>query len=204
MADRAATAEPIAGGIRAGLAQILAWDLGDSVSGELMEPTRRLAARLQSVPETPRRPTFCLPREDIWQYSRIADLLVLEPPGPNSSFPLARSRPLVLAACAADAHGHSVLGVDPHAGPPAGHGPGHARWAAKLPPAWTLEPEQIRLLAYHAIASGARGLWFRSDSRLDATDRQTRSCGPRSLEWLNLELQMLRGLGGHGHSTKPN
>ena len=53
-----------------------------------MEPTRRLATRLQSVPESLRRPTICLPRNDIWQYSRIADLVVLDPPGPQSSLPL--------------------------------------------------------------------------------------------------------------------
>ncbi len=56
--------------------------------------------------------------------------------------------------------------------------------------AWTLEPEQIRLLAYHAIASGARGLWFRSDSRLDATDRHS-ILRAKTLQWLNLELVLL-------------
>ncbi len=79
------------------MVQVLAWDLGESVSAELMEPTRRLAMQLQSVPESLRRPTICLPRDDIWQYSRIADLIVLEPPGPQSSLPLARLRALVPA-----------------------------------------------------------------------------------------------------------
>ena len=68
--------------------------------------------------------------------------------------------------------------------------------------AWTLEPEQIQLLAYHAIASGARGLWFRSESRLDATDRQT-VLRAKTLEWLNLELQMFEAWAATGtHETE--
>ena len=183
------------------MVQVLAWDLGDSVSAELMEPTRRLATRLQSVPESLRRPTICLPRDDIWQYSRIADLIVLDPPGPQSSLPLADFGRWYL-------HRARLMR------------PGTQFWASirtQIHPtvmeqaramgdatqvAWSLEPEQIQLLAYHAIASGARGLWFRSESRLDATDRQT-VLRAKTLEWLNLELQMLEAWAATGtHETE--
>jgi len=38
------------------------------------------------------------------------------------------------------------------------------------PPAALVEPAQIRLLAYHAVSAGARGLCFTSTTPLDATD----------------------------------
>jgi hypothetical protein len=184
-----------------GVAQILAWDLGDSVSTELLEPTRRLATRLQSVPDSQRRPTICLPRDEIWQYSRIADLVVLDPPSPQSSLPLgdvgrwylqrtrlmrsgtqfwASIRTQVRATVMEQAR---AMGDETSL-------------------AWTLEPEQIQLLAYHAIASGARGLWFRSESRLDATDRQT-LLRAKTLEWLNVELRMFEAWAATGtHETE--
>jgi hypothetical protein len=172
-----------------GLVQILAWDLGESVSSDLIEPMRRLAVQLRSVPEESRRPTVCLPRDDIWQYSRIADLLVLEPPGPNSSLPLGdcgawylqRARLMRMgtrfwASVRTQVRGSIMDQVRAMGG--------------EVSSAWTLEPEQIRLLAYHAIASGACGLWFRSDSRLDATDRHS-ILRAKTLQWLNLELVLL-------------
>lgn len=173
----------------AGLAQILAWDLGESIGPELLESTRRLSVQLRSVPAETQLPLVCLPQGDIWQYSRIADLLVLEPPGPNGSWPLGNTgswyaqrvrmmrmgtqfwasirtqvRPLVMDQIRA-------LGGENVA-------------------AGTLEPEQIRLLTYHAVASGARGLWFRSESRLDAQDRYT-ILRAKVLQRLNLELTLL-------------
>ena len=50
--------------------------------------------------------------------------------------------------------------------------------------------EQIRLLAYTAIASGSRGLLFLSDTPLDASDPETRQRAT-ALELLNLELELL-------------
>lgn len=185
-----------AGATLAGERVILAWDLGDSVTNELLEPTRRLATQLQAVPETQRRPMLCLPREGVWHFSRLVDLIVLEPPCPQSSLPLEQLGEWYLQ--------HARL-----------MRPGTPFWAsirtqmhpsireqtqafgdqAPVPP--TLEPEQIQLLTYHAIASGARGLWFRSDSRLDATDRQTQ-LRAKSLEYLNLELQRIEAWAATG------
>ena len=140
---------------------------------------------------------MCLPRDDIWQYSRIADLLVLEPPGPNSSLPLEdlgtwylqRARLMRMgtqfwASVRTQVRASIMDQVRAMGG--------------EVSSAWTLEPEQIRLLAYHAIASGARGLWFRSDSRLDATDRHS-ILRAKTLQWLNLELVLLEPWAATGH-----
>ena len=58
-----------------------------------------------------------------------------------------------------------------------------------LPP--LLSAEQIRLMAYIAIAAGSRGLLFESRNSLDATDPETRTRAA-ALELLNLELELIR------------
>ncbi len=172
-----------------GLTHMLAWDLGELASPEAAEPARRLAVQLRSVPEESRRPIMCLPRDDIWQASRIADLLALEPPGPNGSFPLADLGPWYLQRARQMRMGTRFwASIRTQVRAPIMD---QARTLAGVAtPTWTLEPEQIRLLAYHAIASGAGGLWFRSESRLDATDRHS-ILRAKVLQRLNLELAML-------------
>ena len=54
----------------------------------------------------------------------------------------------------------------------------------------SVSPEQIRLLAYTAVAAGSRGLVFASDSPLDAADPDTRQRA-MALELLNLELGLI-------------
>jgi len=145
--------------------------------------------QLRSVPENVRRPLVCLPREDTWQYSRIADLLVLEPPGPNGSFPLDSLGPWYLQRARLMRLGtHFWASIRTQVRAPIMD---QVRaLGGEASSGWTLEPEQIRLLAYHAIASGARGLWFRSDSRLDAVDRHS-ILRAKVLQRLNLELAIL-------------
>jgi hypothetical protein len=174
----------------------LAWDLGDSVTTELLEPTRRLATQLQAVPDSRRRPMLCLPREGVWHFSRLVDLIVLEPPCPQSSLPLEQlgdwylqrarlMRPGTPFWASIRTQMHPSIREQMQA------------FGDTSPVSATLEPEQIQLLTYHAIASGARGLWFRSESRLDATDRQTQ-LRAKALEYLNLELQRIEAWAATG------
>ncbi len=171
------------------LAHILAWDLGRHLAADQVEPTRRLAQRLRSVADHLRRPTLCLPAAERWQYSRLTDLTVLEPPGPNSSLQLGdygqwyleRSRLMRMGTffwasirtqlSPRVTQQLRALGAD-----------------AAVP--LSLEPDQIRLLVYHAVASGARGLVFRSESRLDDSDRQT-TMRAKTLQRINQELAVL-------------
>lgn len=53
-----------------------------------------------------------------------------------------------------------------------------------------LEPDQVRWLAFAAVGSGARGLWFRSRSRLDGQDPVTRRRSA-TLQFLNRELELV-------------
>ena len=53
-----------------------------------------------------------------------------------------------------------------------------------------VEPEQIRFLAFSAVASGARGLYFQSWSRLDAPDTST-GIRCNTLELINHEIRLI-------------
>ena len=53
-----------------------------------------------------------------------------------------------------------------------------------------VEPEQIRFLAFSAVASGARGLYFQSWSRLDAPDTST-GIRCNALELINHEIRLI-------------
>ncbi|MBM4094077.1 MAG: hypothetical protein FJ276_32415, partial [Planctomycetes bacterium] len=171
------------------LQRIMAWDLGENLTADQLEPVRELADRLRQAAGAERRAAICLPREATWQYSRIADVLVLEPPGPNSSLPLDQ-----YAAWYRQRLQLAQLGTQFWTSVPTQVSSGLMEQMAAMgmdgAETLSLEPEQIRLLAYHAIASGARGLLFRSRSRLDESDRAT-LLRLRTLQLLNLELQML-------------
>ncbi len=171
------------------LLQILAWDLGRQLATEQVELTRRLAQRLRSVPDESKRVIICSPAQETWQYSRMADLIVLEPPGPNNSLPLSdygmwyaqRSRLARMGT-------HFWASIPTQIAPPLAEQMVALGRDSLVP--MSLEPEQLRLLVYHAFASGARGLLFRSDSRLDDTDRLTQ-LRAKSLQRINQELVVL-------------
>ena len=61
--------------------------------------------------------------------------------------------------------------------------------AQKTPPI-PIEPQQIKFLTYEAITGGARGLRFRSRTRLDGTDPVTR-LRAQTLEWANAEFAQI-------------
>ena len=61
--------------------------------------------------------------------------------------------------------------------------------AQQVPPT-PIEPAQMKFLVFEAIAGGARGLRFKSNSRLDATDPTTR-IRALTIEWVNSEIARL-------------
>jgi len=169
--------------------RVLAWDLGSGLADPQLELTRQRVADLRKVDIRPERVLIAEPSERAWSYSRLANFLVLRasPIGTSLSLPrqaqalreqptLARPGTPVWTAIATEPPAAlldqwSALGLGP-------------------PPSLSAEPEQIRLLAYTAMASGARGLIFASRSPLDRTDADTLS-RVRALKQLNLEMQTI-------------
>jgi hypothetical protein len=65
-------------------------------------------------------------------------------------------------------------------------------WGDNTVPAWgtpTVQPEQLRLMTYLALASGYRGLGFKGDADLTASDGPGRALGIE-MTFLNLEIDL--------------
>ena len=168
---------------------LLCWDLGAPAGMGDIERLRRMAQRLRGLPEHARRPLIGTGRGGLWQISRIVDILVLPGPEMNGSMPLAD---------AGAAYRYSLqqtrLDTTFWATIPTQLAPDICRQihaiGAEMPVPLSLEPDQIRLATYHAIASGAHGLLFASRSRLDAPDRLT-VLRAKTLQWVNQELDLV-------------
>jgi len=169
--------------------RVLVWDLGSRLTEERLQLVRQRAAQLRRSDIRPHRPFVVDAVERVWSYSRLADVLLLRrlPLGSGLSLEgygewlqqrhtLARPGTPIWATIQTEPSAQlldqwEALGL----GPPA---------------SMAVEPEQLRMLCYQAIASGARGLVFTSRSPLDGPDPDTQSRG-RALRCLNSELDLI-------------
>ena len=169
---------------------VLAWDMGIGKSEEDLELTRSWARQVRAADLPYRRPLVCRPETDLRGFSRFVDLLMVSHSPLATSLELndygtwVRQRPRL-------ARPGTIVWSSVQTQPPLTL---EHQWAAmgkehSLPP--LLGSEQIRLMAYTAIAAGSRGLLFDSRSSLDATDAATRARAA-ALELLNLELKLIR------------
>ena len=167
---------------------VLCWDLGHDLDEGQLPTVRRWAQQLRMA-DRAGRPLICHARTNLLAYSRAADALLLDRRPLGSSLELSqysawiRQQPRLarpgtpvwttvqtqLPAEAVDQH--RVL--DPQAPVSAG-----------------VQPEQLRLLVYQAVAAGSRGLLVLSAGPLSADDPDTRFRAA-ALELLNLEMQLI-------------
>ncbi len=169
--------------------RILAWHLGDRLTAPYVEATRKLAGEVRRDGSESARPLVCSAETNLWEYSRIADIVVLDLEPLGTSFELGDcaerlrtrgrlARPGNPLWAAIQTQPQRLIGEQI-----AALGPGDA-------PPLSIQPEQIRLLAYAAVAAGARGLLFRSASALDADDPATR-LRAATMQLLNGELKLI-------------
>ena len=169
--------------------RVLAWDVGSRLTEDRLEPTRQRVGQLRRSDIHPHRPLVLEAVERIWNYSRLANVLV------QRAAPLGSGLSLEGYGRWLQQH-HSLarpgtpiwatIQTEPAT-------PLLDQWAALglgSPASMAVEPEQIRLVAQQAIASGARGLVFTSRSPLDRPDADTMSRA-RALKHLNLELDVI-------------
>jgi hypothetical protein len=169
--------------------RVLAWYLGSQLTAERLELTRGWTGDVRRADLRPDRLLVGDVTERISAYSRVLDLLVLR------QLPLGTS--LTLRDFGPWLEDRSMLAK-----------PGTPWWAAiqtepspELRDQWAaiglgpptstrVEPDQIRLQTFQAIASGARGLIFTSHAPLDhpGEDAQVRA---KALRRLNLELDLV-------------
>ena len=170
--------------------RVLAWDLGQGLSGQDLAATKRWAEQVSAADRERGRPLICRPHSDLRKYSRYdVDLLLIGRSPLGSSLELAdygewlRQRPR-LARPGTPIWTTVQTQPDPRL---------YAQWSGLAqggspPPA--VSSEQIRLLVYLAIHAGSRGLLFESHSSLEAADADTQRRA-LALELLNLELVMI-------------
>ncbi len=169
--------------------RVLAWDAGSGLARDDLEPTRDAIERIRQADPQSSRPILCEPDTELYAYSRSADVIALRREPLGTSFEMndydtwLRERMRLTR-------------------------PGTPAWAiiqTQLAPALRtqfdlltrgavrdvpIDADQIRALAFTALAAGVNGLCFRSDSRLDANDPVTQARAA-DLELINLEFALL-------------
>jgi hypothetical protein len=169
--------------------RVVAWDLGYRLGDERLELTRQSVSQLRRSDPRPNRPLLGEPAERLWGYSRLLNILVLRrsPLGSACSLPdYARWLQTRPAIARAGTPFWATIQTEPALELV-------EQWSALglAPPATIgVEPGQIRLLAFQAIASGVRGLVFSSRSPLDQQDDETQTRA-RLLQRLNVELALV-------------
>jgi hypothetical protein len=169
--------------------RVIAWSLGAHLTDRDLTSTRVLSDEIKHLDPRRQRPTVCGVDSDFDAYSRQSGILLFDQSLAGSSFELAGYRNWLQT--------RSRLG---RAGTPF--------WATvwtqpspKLseqlilfgqgsPPSEDLDPDQLRLSAYTALAAGARGVLFASHTALGISSAPAAQ-RTDSLKLLNFELRAL-------------
>lgn len=169
--------------------RVIAWHLGENLTGRELSATKRWVEQLRRADNRLSRPIFCEAEDEIRAYSRLVDLLLIKRMPLGTTFELAdystwlRERPRLARP------GTPVWAVIQTQPAPELL----EQWqllAHVQPPSAACNSDQIRVLAFAAVTSGARGLCFQSRSSLSAGDEATRNRAA-ALELLNLELHAI-------------
>ncbi len=177
--------------------RVLAWDLSMDPASQHIETIKRWADRVRRADDRGRRPIVCRADAELALLSRYADVLWMARAPQATSLELddygrwLSQRPLL--ARPGTPFWNSVQ-TQPSAAL-------RGQWSVLSggrPLPGTAPVEQIRLLAYTAVASGVRGLVFESETRLDADDPDTLARAA-ILEQINLELDVIEPWTAAGH-----
>jgi hypothetical protein len=169
---------------------VLAWDLGSGLTEQHLESVRQLASRMRAAAEGGEHYLTCWPDSCLRAYSGMVNFVTV------GQSPLATSLELTdygqwIRHRSRFVRTGRVIWSTVQTQPSVAL---REQWAAggrqaSLPPEITVE--QIRLMAYMAIAAGSRGLLFESDASLESGDPETASRAV-ALELVNLELELAR------------
>jgi len=193
---------------------VLAWNLGEHL-GRATDPrarkdeltrARALVSKLRGLPAGSGRLTTGLVDDDLYQYARFPsnlDVMGIQPAAwasslePTDTYQFLRQRRDLTVRANAGALFWAML---PAAAP---REVVEAVWGRDVPPAWgspLVQPEQVRLMTYAALAAGYRGLTFRGDAEL------TRGPGRMLLlemAFLNAEIDLFEYILANGADPIP-
>ncbi|MBN2476803.1 MAG: hypothetical protein JXB62_19495 [Pirellulales bacterium] len=168
---------------------VLAWDLGRDISGNDLDTIRGWSDQVRTADRRLARPRICLPSAQLLEYSRHVDLLLIDRRPLGTSLELADYGRWIFRQPLLARPGTKVW-TTVQTQPAAALRQQLAALQPDRPVPLALPSEQVRLLAYTAVAAGSRGLLFESRSPLHAGDPETRQRA-MTLELLNLELQLI-------------
>ncbi|HEY1602516.1 MAG TPA: hypothetical protein VGG64_23130 [Pirellulales bacterium] len=182
-------AAPLAG-ITAEFDCVLAWDLGEGLTGRELAAVKRWAEQVRRADQLA-RPIICGASADLREYSAPgrADILVLDRFTPSTSFELNDYRRWLHERPRFARYGTPIWSTVPTE-PAATLVSQLVGFSAGRPVNLLAGTEQTRLVAYTALGAGARGLIFASHAPLTGQDVDTRWRASQ-LELLNLELELI-------------
>lgn len=183
--DRTAGSPPLLG---REFDRVLAWDLGDQLAAAQLEDVKQTAESIRVRDREMSRPTLGGVIAELQRYSRHADILVFDRSPIGSSLELPRYMQW-LRDRAGLVRGTAPVWATIQTEPLPELEEQLTRLSSGRVRNLTIQSEQVRLLAYSAIAGGARGLIFQSRSRLDQQS-PTAQHRTRLLELLNIELSI--------------
>jgi len=169
--------------------RVVAWDLGSGLTEDRLELIRQRVGELRRSDIRPNRPLVLDAVERIWNYSRLANVLLLKGAPLGSGLSLDGYGRWVVQHHSLARQGTPIwttIQTEPATEL-------FDQWAAiglGAPTSMAIEPEQLRLLCFQAVASGTRGLLFTSRSSLERPDADTVS-RVRALRHVNLELGVI-------------
>ena len=169
--------------------RVLAWDLGEGLMGRDREALRRAAEGVRQR-DPLRRPTVCGPRSGYWDLSQYSDILMLERNVIGTTLELEKFGAFLQQRRRLARPG-KLCWVGVQTQTPRQLDEQFVLLGAGNGTAFGLSSDQLRMVAYQALAAGVRGFCFRSRTRLDSTDAATQMRA-LTLKRLNHELKLLR------------
>ncbi|MDA1049127.1 MAG: hypothetical protein O3C40_01425 [Planctomycetota bacterium] len=177
--------------------RVIAWRLGAGATAADATAVDNLATQLRRQDRQAARPIVCDVERDIAQFVSVGDVLMFGKTIVGTSFDLQhygdwfqqQLRPItgtpVWGTIQTEPSSRLVeqLAIA-HVSHPASHS------SSLRLPKLCADPEQIRLLAFETVAAGARGICFRSRSRLDLED-DVAKLRAASLRLINSELSLV-------------
>lgn len=168
---------------------VLAWMLGNKLGPLELDTARNIARELRSVDSARGRPLIAQANSPLSAYSRCASMLFLEPPALGGSFEMADYSQWFVERTRLARPGTPLIAMLPSEPPVTTQIQVDALRPRTILP-HVIDYEQLRLLTFTAIASGVRGVCYRSDTRLDG-QHPTALQRADTLRLLNAELRLV-------------
>ena len=168
--------------------RVLAWSVGRNSTGRNLDIINQRIREIRQSDNREGRPIVVNAHSHWSQLSQNADVLSVGVEPLGTSFIASRYSDWVAERHQAIAHGKPIW-VDVQTQLTQSQIDQISSVASQVPPT-PIEAQQIRFLAWEAIAGGARGLRFRSRTRIDAPDPASQ-LRATTLEWINGHLDII-------------